>query len=641
VLLGIFALLLIALIALAALGDAVRSTLRTVQVETSRAREQADLGRVLLLSGDLTGAAAAFDDSAGSFTRARAALDDPAIDVVRRVQLADENVETVAALAEAGRLTARAGVVIAEGLADIAGGTSAFAPRDGQLPIDALVAMRAPLAKAEPMIGDAAARAARTPSGLLLPPVAEARASLLPQLEELAHSVAGGRALAEQLPDFLGASGGRRYFFGASTPAQSRGTGGAIGSYAILTVDDGRLSFSEFNPAQSLPEGSSEAVPAPSAAHAKLYEGAADAGLFSNANLTPDFPTAATVLEARYQRVSGERLDGSVVVDPFALRAMLVLAGHATVSGVGRVDAGNVVDFITQESYGSLGEGGRPTQVFGGIFSGVLQRFLDSSSQRNPVATMRVLSSVAGEGHLLLHAADPGVQSALEAAGIAGRLLNPRGDYVSVIVNNGTDNRTDLYTDRDISYEVDLAEAGAVHATATVKLRGDAEGRGERNLAVRAGGSIATGESLSITSLYAAEGAELNDHALDGAESDPAVGAEGGHPVWTDAVRLRQGEAAELAYRWRLADGWSGDAEQGSYRLTVQGQTSLLPTTLALAVNLPPGSEVISATPGLEVGDGRVTYDGPLREQMRFQVTFGNTAVARTWDRLPQLYPRM
>ena len=160
VLLGIFALLLIALIALAALGDAVRSTLRTVQVETSRAREQADLGRVLLLSGDLTGAAAAFDDSAGSFTRARAALDDPAIDVVRRVQLADENVETVAALAEAGRLTARAGVVIAEGLADIAGGTSAFAPRDGQLPIDALVAMRAPLAKAEPMIGDAAARAA-------------------------------------------------------------------------------------------------------------------------------------------------------------------------------------------------------------------------------------------------------------------------------------------------------------------------------------------------------------------------------------------------------------------------------------------------------------------------------------------------
>jgi hypothetical protein len=48
-------------------------------------------------------------------------------------------------------------------------------------------------------------------------------------------------ALAEALPRFLGADGERRYFFGASTPSELRGTGGYIGDYSVLTVRDGKI----------------------------------------------------------------------------------------------------------------------------------------------------------------------------------------------------------------------------------------------------------------------------------------------------------------------------------------------------------------------------------------------------------------
>ena len=50
----------------------------------------------------------------------------------------------------------------------------------------------------------------------------------------------------------LGADGPRTYLVLFTTPSESRGLGGFVGSYAELTVDDGQLASSQFGRAQDL-----------------------------------------------------------------------------------------------------------------------------------------------------------------------------------------------------------------------------------------------------------------------------------------------------------------------------------------------------------------------------------------------------
>ena len=96
--------------------------------------------------------------------------------------------------------------------------------------------------------GRGLAAATRHPDSLLLGPVAPARREAEAELSELNDKIHAASLVLQGLPRFLGAEGPRRYFFGAQNPAELRGTGGLIGAYSILTIDDGRFHFSPFGP---------------------------------------------------------------------------------------------------------------------------------------------------------------------------------------------------------------------------------------------------------------------------------------------------------------------------------------------------------------------------------------------------------
>ncbi|MGH3665488.1 MAG: DUF4012 domain-containing protein, partial [Egibacteraceae bacterium] len=445
---------------------------------------------------------------------------------------------------------------------------------------------------------------------------------------------ASGHALAEQLPGFLGAEGRRRYFFGASTPAESRGTGGLIGSYTILTVDDGQLAFGDFKASSGLPKFPPEQLAAPSRDYAERYDRFGGAGFISNLNLTPDFPSAATAIETLYERATGDEVDGTIVADPFALRALLRLTGPVEFPRLGDVDADNVVDVVANTAYEAFDDPARRQAVLGDVSVAVLGRFLDGGGQRSPVTTMRALADAAGDGHLLLHARDNRTQRAFVRANVAGRLLDPGGDYLSVVVNNGAGNKIDYYAQRRVRYRAALAEDGTVLGTATVRLRNGAPARGERYILGPYDDRFEAGENVSLTSLYGPAGAELTSFRRGRDLAAVGVGDELGHPVWTDTVRLGSGEAATLGWAWRLADGWEGTPERGTYRLTLQGQTTIRPTRLSLAVDLPPGVRVTSMTPGLRMREGRVTYEGRLRDRTQFEVRFEQPPLDRWSERI-------
>ena len=148
---------------------------------------------------------------------------------------------------------------------------------------------------------DAVSRLDEAPRTLLLGPVASARRDAEAELTELRDKVHAASLLLQGLPAFLGADGAPEVLRGSQNPAELRGTGGLIGAYSILTIDEGHFRFEPFEPIQSLPTPVGE-VPAPNDDYATNYEPFRGGDRFWTAiNVMPDFPSVAQAILSSYE----------------------------------------------------------------------------------------------------------------------------------------------------------------------------------------------------------------------------------------------------------------------------------------------------------------------------------------------------
>jgi hypothetical protein len=86
---------------------------------------------------------------------------------------------------------------------------------------------------------------ARPREGWMPQQVLDGRAETLALADEVLTTARLAEDLTTALPGFLGADGPRYYFVGMQTSAHLRGTGGMIGFWGILRVEEGRFSFGQ------------------------------------------------------------------------------------------------------------------------------------------------------------------------------------------------------------------------------------------------------------------------------------------------------------------------------------------------------------------------------------------------------------
>ena len=265
------------------------------------------------------------------------------------------------------------------------------------------------------------------------------------------------------MPAFLGADGPRHYLFGASNPAELRGTGGLIGAYAILTIDGGRLSFSDFRPIQSLPRPDVSDVPSPSQEYSDNYDFyRSGLGLWVNTNMTPDFPLAADAFWLTYEATTGDDVDGVILADPFALKALM----HVTRPDRGRDGTGieltdkNVVPFVSNQAYALFDTSEQRKLVLGRVAQAVLDG-VPGADGGDPQAKVRALLQAFDDGHVLAWSTDPEMQQGLALTTVGGA-FDPSGtDAISVVTNSASGTKLDFYQQRTVTYDVRARAAGA------------------------------------------------------------------------------------------------------------------------------------------------------------------------------------
>ena len=538
--------------ALASAGGALSLVMARTDVE--RGVASARVGLDAARGGDTTSAEPSFQVAEAALRRAQGSLSRWFALPARAVPIVSQH------LAVVHRLTGTAADVVSTATETLSGAQlQSFRAEGGRIDVGRMRALEARVAQADDALtrARAAVRAARGP--WLVPFVAARARRFDVDLVDAQHTTSQAREVLAVVPKLLGIDGPRRYLLVIGNPAEARGSGGVIGNFGELTADNGVLRLEHFGRTQSLNNegkaGADRRITGP-ADYVERYAPGGLAPLWSNVNLTPDFPSAAQVMAELYPQSGGRRVDGVVSADPVALAGLLRLTGPVSVgSWPEPITADNASKLLMFDLYSAFADApdgrARRINVLGEVSQAVWQA-LASTSLPAPAAMTDALGDAVSGRHLQLWSAQPEEQRYLDRIGMAGSMDAGQGDLFGVIVNNAGANKIDWFLDRSTSYRVAYDEKGKrASIIATVVLRNTAPtvGLGSELIGNQIGEPV--GSMTMLVSAYSA--GTLTSATIDGREFNQFAARELGAEVHSGWLYLPPKTSTTLRFTYEVA----------------------------------------------------------------------------------------
>lgn len=433
----------------------------------------AELGVSALENGDFEEAAQWFDDATGHLEAASARLHRPWVGLAAAVPVVAQHHAAVTEMAEAGAEGAR---TVAAALDEI--DLDELRPHAGAFDLAALAELEAPLTD----VREALVRLRRTTdearSGWLVNRATYELDEFDRSVDEHLPSLDNALAAIRMAPRLLGTDGPRTYLLLFTTPSESRGLGGFVGSYAELHVEDGQLTLGTFDRSQTL-DASIHAAGAVIHGHEDFvrqygrfgFDGAAvgDAAL-RNVAMTPDFPTVASIASDLYTQTTGTEVDGVVAMDPYAVTALLRYTGPVHLPALDRdIGPDDALPFLLRDQYVAGVDDNTRADGLAEAASAAFRRLL-AGSLPDPIELARDLGPLTNQRRLLVWSADAEEQALLERVHIAGGIPELDGaDGWSFTINNAAGNKIDSYLERRARYD-SQTDDGTGETTGTMRI---------------------------------------------------------------------------------------------------------------------------------------------------------------------------
>jgi hypothetical protein len=422
---------------------------------------------------------------------------------------------------------------------------SVLAPKNGRIDLAALQKAAPSIAKANAVITNVRARIAAIPTKDLDPSIATRIPELLSALQK-AEQLAGpaGRAMT-LLPSMLGANGPRTYLLMFQNLAEMRATGGMPGAYIVIEADHGSIDVVDQGTATGMRTFATPVVP--------LDPDTVDlhteriATFPADVDLSPDFPTAATVIREMYRLRSGRTVDGVISTDPVALAYLLRATGAVAIPGHAQLTAGTAVKQLLNDVYLRMPDNPPQDAYFSAVARAVFNALF--AQHGDPRAEVAALARSAGERRLLMWSAHPEEQQEIATTVMAGTLPADDGarPTVGVFLNDGTGAKLGYYVRRSVSLTAaGCLEDGTRELRLKVTLTSTAPKSGlpfsVTGLALGGPGNIVRTNVM----IYSPTGGAAVDTKLNGADTDVGLGVEKGRAVSVVTVDLAPGQTATV-----------------------------------------------------------------------------------------------
>lgn len=433
-------------------------------------------------------------------------------------------------------------------------------PNAGGTNFDALKAASPKVNSASHAVGASAERLDQIDVNDLLPQVAEPLRQARDQLHGVTGALNAAADASKIAPQMLGADTPRVYLLMIQNNAESRASGGIPGALAVLTVDKGRLSLTAQSSAGEVGVMSPKLPIDPS--QEQIYSGRL--GKFmQDVNLTPDFPSAAAMAAAMWERKNGQVVDGVLSIDPVALSYILEATGPVAVTNSDlRVIAGtglpmeltssNVVQVLLSDVYAKI----QPTRLQDLYFAGVAQQIFATLSEGNSdaKALLGALGRGAEESRVLVWSAAPQEQSIITrypiSGSIAGPSVSPAG--FGVYFNDGTGAKMDYYVRRTVQLVKECAKEGYEQMTVRITSTNTAPVDAATSLPAYVTGDgnfgVPPGSVQTNIVAYGPAQANVETARQDGQRTEFAPYFHSNRPVGIHAVQLAPGETKVVEF---------------------------------------------------------------------------------------------
>lgn len=567
------------------------------------AESSARTGLEQVEAGDTGSAAGSLRAAAVEFSDASAVLGAPWARPARLVPVIGQHIDAAGVAARHGEAVAASAAASADAV-DL---RELRADR-GALDVSRLRAAAPALRASSDELGRARVAVTRARSPWLVAPVADRLEAFDAELADAQPDADLGAAAAESLPGMLGADGKRRYLLAFTTPAEARGLGGFVGSWAVLEAERGRVALTAQGRAAEVNEAPGRAdrrVTEPAdyvARYGRFQPGA----WFQDVSFSPDVTSSASAASQVFAQAGFGEVDGVVFVDPFGLAALLELTGPVAVPGRDApLGADEAADWLLRGQY-ELDDAARE-DLLGAAGTATFDALLDTELP-GPERLGQVLGPPARSGRLAVALFDPGADAFLRRLGATRPFPVDDGqDLFALVTQNSANNKIDVYLQRSVRYEVTVDPGhGLLEARATVTLENTAPESGLPDAVLGSNDQgLPPGTNRLYLSWYSPLG--LREARVDDTVTGVERQRELGWNVYSTFLEIPAGQSRTV----ELVLGGSVEPATG-YRLSVGAQPAANPDQVEVVVR-PASGWAIESSPGWTAGvDGEQAYRGPL-----------------------------
>lgn len=377
-------------------------------------------------------------------------------------------------------------------------------------------------------------------------------------------------SVSDALGEILGGNGTRTYLVVFQNNNEIRPTGGFMGSFAELTVRDGKIVHLD------IPGGGTYdvrgnlkafvAAPDPLRLLAARWE-------FQDTNWFPDFPTSARKILSFYGQAGGPTVDGVVAINASYVADLLALVGAIDMPEYGRtITTDNFVaqtQQIVEHEYDKTVN--KPKAFIGALAPKLLDRVTGLSGAQFLTLVQQVNDGLE-QRDVQVYFADNDLEKIVNRLGWDGGLKQTAGDYLMPVDTNLGGGKTDGVISEAVDVLSNVAADGTVVDTVTVTrthhgTKGDSF-TGVNNvdylrLYVPKGSQLLTASGFDAPDQALFESPEngwkLDDDVIYDQEtytrdtvSGTDVYQEGGKTVFGNWMQVKPGAQATATFSYRL-----------------------------------------------------------------------------------------
>ena len=275
------------------------------------------------------------------------------------------------------------------------------------------------------------------------------------------------------LPELLGIEKPKKYLILFQNSNELRPTGGFIGSYAVLELEEGKIKSLKIDDIYN-PDGQLEDNEVRLSSSTPIKELLGEESLFiRNANWNPDFKKSAQTITTLFTDVDGSTFDGVIAIDLEVIKNMLKVTGPVYLTAYDEeVNADNLYERTQFHSEFNYKEGQSQKKTFLTVLGSKFLEKVFSLQPKDMPGLMEALSISLQSKHILISNPNTQLSTLLEKYRWDGSLHKEDGDYLYVVNANLGGNKANYYVKNKMNYEVTgQTRDGVMRAALTLEYK--------------------------------------------------------------------------------------------------------------------------------------------------------------------------